>query len=154
MDKIIHKKIMLNIPISSAYKYFTDNELLEQWLAFKADVDPIVGGKYELFWDADNLDQDSTAGCKLLVVDIEKVLNFEWKGPTQFAEIMNQERPLTNVTVFFSEVDESAEVNLLHTGWGEGTEWDNARKWFSSAWGKALDRLVEICDGRPEVIIE
>lgn len=154
MDKIIYKKIVLNIPISSAYKYFTENDLLEQWLALKADVDPIIGGKFELFWDIENLQQDSTIGCRLLIVDSEKILNFEWKGPSQFAKLMNEERPLTNVTVFFSEGVASTEINLIHTGWGTNEAWEEARKWFGSAWGIALDRLVEICNGRTEAIIE
>ena len=43
-----------------AFKMFTDNQLLESWLTNVADVEPIVGGKYELFWEPENREDNST----------------------------------------------------------------------------------------------
>ncbi len=49
MQKIIQIEIELNCDISQAFNLFTVNEKLESWLPEKAEVEPKVGGKYELF---------------------------------------------------------------------------------------------------------
>lgn len=55
IDKIIHCKVKLNCSPRKAFEMFTVNSEIQSWLAESADVEPYVGGKYELFWDA-NID--------------------------------------------------------------------------------------------------
>jgi uncharacterized protein YndB with AHSA1/START domain len=80
---------------------FTVNEHLEKWLAKVADVEPKMGGKFELFWNPKDRENDSTMDCKILALQPNKFLCFEWKGPKQFKHFLNERRPLTNVVVFF-----------------------------------------------------
>ena len=57
---------------------------------------------------------------------------------------MNTVRPLTHVTVAFIPLgDEATDVHLLHTGWHDTPEWNDARQWFEQAWSSAFDTLVE-----------
>jgi hypothetical protein len=120
---------------------FTLNAHLEKWLTVSADVDPKVGGKYELFWNPKDKDNDSTIGCKILAISLGRFLNFEWKGAKQFKHFMNDVKPLTNVTVFFIPRKGSTEVHMIHTGWREGSEWEEARQWFDKAWEDAFEKL-------------
>jgi len=122
---------------------FTVNDHLENWLTMMADVEPKVGGKYELFWNPQDKENDSTIGCRISALQPEKFLSFEWKGPEQFKHLMNTVRPLTNVVVFFITVQESTNVYVLHVGWRNTTEWENARQWFVKAWADALSKLQE-----------
>jgi uncharacterized protein YndB with AHSA1/START domain len=81
MQKIIQIEIELNCDISQAFELFTVEEKLESWLPEKAEVEPKVGGKYELFWDPQNREINSTIGCKITSIEKDKFLSFEWKGP-------------------------------------------------------------------------
>ncbi|UCD92818.1 MAG: SRPBCC domain-containing protein [Methanobacteriota archaeon] len=141
MDKIIYESILLKCNPQRAFDMFTMNEHWEKWLTVAADVDPVVGGKYELFWVPDDRENDSTIGCKVLAVQPGKLLSFEWKGPKQFKHFMNNARPLTNVVVSFIHTEEGTEVHLLHTGWRDTPEWEEARQWFITQWKATFSEL-------------
>ncbi|MBC8277446.1 MAG: SRPBCC domain-containing protein [FCB group bacterium] len=143
MTEIIHLNFRLNLSAGESFRYFTSNALLGKWLAVEAEVEPRAGGKYELFWDPEDRENDSTIGCRVLVCQAPKLLVFEWKGARQFKDFMNKP-PLTTVSVFFTEKDDLTDIHLLHTGWRIGAEWDQARQWFEAAWKGAADKLVSI----------
>jgi uncharacterized protein YndB with AHSA1/START domain len=85
-----------------------------------AAVEPKVGGKDELFWNPEDKENDSTIGCKILALQPNRFLTFEWKGPKQFKRFMNNADPLTQLTVFFIPYRERSrlctEVYLIHSG--------------------------------------
>lgn len=144
MDKIINQKVSLKCTPTEAFQLFTQNKYLESWLTAAADVEPTVGGKYELFWKPDDRENDSTIGCKVLAVQDGSFINFEWKGPQQYNQFMNTRRPFTNVMVTFAKRDTFTDVQLIHTGWGEGSEWDEARQWFEKAWSMSFAELPKV----------
>lgn len=151
MSKIIHRSALLRCTPDLAYEYFTSNDLLGSWLADSAEVEPVVGGKYEIFWDPAIVENDGTRGCKVTAIEPGKFLSFDWRGPTMFEQTMNVADPLTHVVVFFIphvNGDESGtEVHLVHSGWGSGEEWKQARVWFDNAWRIAFGALASLVNG-------
>jgi len=148
MNKVIYRSTRLHCDIHQVFKMFTVNKHLKSWLTKHAEVEPRIGGKYELFWDPDDKENNSTIGCKITTIEKNKVLGFEWKGPPQFKHFMNTAVPLTHVIVFFmpcSQVEPSpcTEVHLIHSGWGDSAEWQEAKVWFDKAWFNALKNLKE-----------
>jgi uncharacterized protein YndB with AHSA1/START domain len=141
LDKIIYLSMILKCSPHKAFEMFTIGEHLEKWLTTSANVEPKIGGRYELFWNPGDKENDSTIGCKVLAIGPDRFLAFEWKGAKQFKHFMNNVRPLTSVTVFFIPCQDSTEVHLLHTGWRDTAEWEEARQWFDKAWGNALAEL-------------
>lgn len=142
MNKIIHCKVKLSCSLQRAFEMFIKNSNVQTWLAESADIEPYAGGKYELFWDVDNKDINSTIGCKITAFEINKLLCFEWKGPEQFSHFMNMAEPLTHVSVLFiPENDDVTEIHLIHTGWRSDENWEEARAWFENVWINALDNL-------------
>lgn len=141
MDKIIYYSISLGCSPHEAFEFFTVNKHLEKWLTEVADVKPKIGGKYELFWNPGDRENDSTIGCKILAITPSRFICFEWKGPKQFKHFMNNVRPLTNVVVFFIPNTEGTDVHLLHTGWRDTAEWEEARQYFVRAWSTAFTAL-------------
>ncbi|MDH5448817.1 MAG: SRPBCC domain-containing protein [Candidatus Bathyarchaeota archaeon] len=141
MDKVIYHSINLKCTFQKAFEMFTVNKNLEKWLTQVADVEPKTGGKYELFWNLEDKENDNTVGCKILALHPNKFLAFEWKGPKQFKHFMNEVRPLTNVVVFFIPCQGGTEIHLLHTGWRNSLEWEEARQWFDRTWMVALSKL-------------
>ncbi|HEX8600105.1 MAG TPA: SRPBCC domain-containing protein [Chloroflexia bacterium] len=151
MSKIIHRSALLRCTPDRASEHFTTNHLLSLWLADSADVEPVLGGKYEIFWDPTVVENDGTRGCKITGIKPGKFLSFDWRGPTMFQQTMNVADHLTHVVVFFIphvNGDESGtEVHLVHSGWGSGDEWEQARFWFERAWGLAFDALEGMVNG-------
>lgn len=146
MEKIILVKENLECDVSTAFKYFTVNSLLEVWLTEKANIDPRVGGKYELFWDPYNREVNSTIGCTITGIEKDRFLSFNWKGPLEFQSFMNIADPLTHVIVFFLfdiKDPNKTVIFLFHTGWRNNLEWQKARLYFENAWSKALQVLKE-----------
>ena len=144
MDRIIHCKATLNCSPRQAFDLFTENRLVQGWLAESADIEPREGGKYELFWDESNKRINSSIGCKVTLALPGRLLCFEWKGPEQFAHFMNTADPLTHVSVFFSPAADgggTTDVYLVHIGWRSGGDWELARQWFERVWQNALAAL-------------
>ncbi|MFX0080292.1 MAG: SRPBCC domain-containing protein [Candidatus Hodarchaeota archaeon] len=146
MENIIKIKEELECLIKTAFDFFIKNDLLESWLTEKANVEPIIGGKYELFWKPENREDNSTIGCKITGIEKHRFISFNWKGPVQFKSFMNTADPLTHVIVFFSPhktVPDKTIVHLFHTGWRKNTEWQKARNYFEKAWSTALEGLKQ-----------
>ena len=144
MERNITCSVNLECASKEAFEMFTVNKKLVEWLCPAADVEPVVGGKYELFWNPEDKEHDSTVGCEITALVEGRYLSFEWKGPRQFAHFMNEAEPLTQVTVFFVPCEGpslSTDVSLVHSGWGDSKEWDEARKWFERAWTSAFKEL-------------
>lgn len=148
MTKILHHSAQLNCDAHRAYEMFTENKLLQSWFTKLADVEPEVGGKYELFWDTEDKENNSTIGCKITALEQDKLLAFDWKGPVQYKHFMNNADPLTHVVVSFIPCGDGTssctEVHVIHTGWRTSSEWEEARKYFERAWSNALEELRKI----------
>ncbi|MBV9957197.1 MAG: SRPBCC domain-containing protein [Acidobacteria bacterium] len=141
MDKIVHLSVRLRCDARRAFEMFTVNHLLESWLVNVAEVEPVVGGRYELFWEPEERENNSTIGCCVTAVEADKLISFEWRSPKQFKHFANQADPLTHVVVSFLASDEMTEVHLIHTGWRSSLEWEEARQWQAGAWGLAFKEL-------------
>ena len=148
MNKILYHTVKLKCDVLTAFSYFTVNEKLQSWLTVRADVEPVVGGKYELFWVPEEPEYDSTTGCKITVLETGKILAFEWKGPRQFSGFMNAADPLTHVVVSFIPTGTPNEpetvIRLVHTGWRDTEKWEEARLWFEKAWNFSFAELKRI----------
>lgn len=147
MGQIIHQQVQLNCAPEIAFRQFTRVERLERWLTKKADVEARIGGKYELYWDIDHPERDSTVGCRITALVPDRMLAFDWKGPQQFSDFMNDADPLTHVAVMFYPAQRGSELYLLHSGWRVSGRWSEAQAYFDRAWIHALKTLQEQIDG-------
>lgn len=149
MDKIVHHSARLRCDARRAFEMFTVNRLLESWLVGVAEVEPVAGGKYELFWEPEDRENNSTIGCRVTAVEAYKFISFEWRSPKQYKHFANHADPLTHAVVFFVPDGESTEVRLIHSGWRSSAEWEAARQWQDRAWAaafKELERRVNEAD--------
>jgi uncharacterized protein YndB with AHSA1/START domain len=132
------------------WRAWTHEADLASWLTGRAKVRAEVGGPYELFWDPEHPDRNSTLGCRLLEVIPLRRLSFTWRGPVQFADLMNAgEPPPTSVRVDFEAISSGrTRVRLEHVGWGAGERWQQARAWQEQAWRGAFDELERFASTR------
>ncbi|MBU2513431.1 SRPBCC domain-containing protein [bacterium] len=142
MDKIIHKTVQLQCDPHKAFEKFTVNHQLESWLCRVAEVEPEVGGKYELFWVPEDRENDSTIGCRVTAIKPNQFLSFEWRSPKQYKEFANSADPLTHVVVFFIPSSVGTDLHVIHSGWRSTAEWEEARQWQDRAWHTVLEALA------------
>ncbi|MGW4397094.1 SRPBCC family protein [Amycolatopsis nivea] len=115
---------------------------LSSWLAEDARVGTAVGEPFELFWDPGNREVNSTIGCRIVEWEEPTRLTIEWKGPVQFASIMNGSPVPTWVSVDLrAGSGNSTILRLRHGGWRSGETWLQARAWHETVWGNALNQL-------------
>jgi uncharacterized protein YndB with AHSA1/START domain len=130
-------------PLAHLWRAWTDNTALQSWLTVKANVVANVGGAYELFWQPETPEQNSTLGCRVLAVEPMRRLSFEWRGPPQFVAVMNTTPLPTRVEVEFEERAGATTMRFAHLGWGSSPEWDAARAWQEKAWLRAFGELAK-----------
>ncbi len=144
--------VRFELPVSPEVTWgaWTENAQLQKWLTRKAAVEPKAGGKYELFWEPDTPDRNSTLGCKITAYEQPTKLAFEWRGPPQFAHLMNTQPFSTHATVSFKAVGASStEILFEHHGWGTSSEWQAARAWQEQAWRGAFEELRKLSFAKP-----
>ena len=144
VDKVIHVSALVAVPAAKAFAYFTSPTLLEQWLTAAADVEERVGGKYELFWQPDDRENNSTIGCRVTALTPGQLLAFQWRSPRQFKSFANTADPLTHVVVALVPEGSGTRVHLIHSGWRSSAEWEEACAWQEKAWTGAFEELKRV----------
>jgi len=141
VDSVIHISVQVAVPPARAFACFTDPALLTKWLTGAADIEQRVGGRYELFWQPDDPENDSTIGCRVTAFAPGQLLAFQWRSPRQFKSFANTADPLTHVVVTFVPEGSGTRIHLIHSGWRSSAEWEEARSWQAKAWTEAFDGL-------------
>jgi uncharacterized protein YndB with AHSA1/START domain len=140
-DRVVHVTTLLAVPPARAFEYFTRTDLLTAWLTAAAEVEPRVGGKYELFWEPSDRESNSTVGCRITALQADELLAFQWRSPRQFKAFANGADPLTHVVVVFIREGTGTRIHLVHSGWRSSPEWEEARTWQERAWSGAFKEL-------------
>jgi len=71
-------------------------------------------------------------GCTILCKEPMKRFSFTWNAPPHLPHVRPQH---TIVELRFSEEgDSGSKLCFVHSGWGEGEEWDQAYQYFENAW--------------------
>lgn len=132
----------LAAPRDVVWKAVATGDGVTRWLCPRAHVEPVVGGAYELFWNPDRPESDSTLGCRVISLSYPRLLQVTWRGSDAVADVMNgPDAPRTEVKVELSPTLDGTRLVLVHSGWGSGAGWERARAWFEAAWRSALERL-------------
>jgi uncharacterized protein YndB with AHSA1/START domain len=140
-SKVVRVEVTIAAPLDWVWWAWTRPERITAWFAAEANIEARPGGSFELFFDPKDHDHQCTKGCNFTLVDPMKRLGFTWKGPDEFANVMNDPASLTSATVTLEEENGKTRVVVEHGGWGKGEEWEKARSWHEMAWGQVLGSL-------------
>ena len=137
---MISLKRTIKAHIQALWHAWTETDKVTKWFSPDANIEPTLGGAYELFFDPKDREHMSTIGCKITEVQTPTSLQFQWKGPDQYAAFMNTP-PQTSVKVTLTEAEEKTTLTVEHDGWKEGPGWRDAKDWHIGAWEGVLDEL-------------
>jgi uncharacterized protein YndB with AHSA1/START domain len=139
-ERAVEKEVVVRASLDQTWDAWTTREGIKSFFAPDARIDPKVGGAFEIY-----IDPGASEGMKgaddmrFMAVQPKKMISFTWNAPPSLPEARKQR---TFVVVRFTAVDEkTTRVNLHHTGWGDGGEWDRAYTYFDRAWGNVLANL-------------
>jgi uncharacterized protein YndB with AHSA1/START domain len=141
-------EIGLDSPLEETWRAWTDAGAITRWFSPEAHIVARPGGAYELFFDPEDHGHMSTKGCTVTELEPMGRLSFSWKGPDQFAGLMNEPVPLTRVRVIFRGENVGTRLSLEHSGWGEGDDWAEAREWHRRAWEGVIGQLKSLLSPR------
>jgi len=141
MEKQINFQIIIPASLPDVWQAWTTEEGARTFFAPAGNIELKPGGAYEMLFNlAAPPGEQGGEGMIILAVQEEKALSFTWNAPPNLPEVRGQ---MTHVILYFEEIkpDETL-VKLVHDGWGEGGEWDQAFDYFTRAWGEiVLPRL-------------
>ena len=139
-ERSIDKEIVVAASLDDAWAAWTTREGIISFLAPDAQVDPRVGGAFQIYFNP--LGAPGSKGAddmRFMALQPKKMLSFDWNAPPHLPNAREQR---TFVVVRFAPVDaKQTKVTLHHTGWGDGDEWDKAYAYFDRAWTNVLANL-------------
>ena len=139
-DRAVTKTVTVQAPVEAVWKAWTTTEGIKTFFASDARVEARPGGPFEIYFNP-----YARPGLKgaddmvFLALQEPRMLSFTWNAPPHLPEVRGQR---TSVTVRLQPAGEGrTEVRLVHTGWGDGGQWDKAYQYFDRAWGNVLANL-------------
>ncbi len=139
-ERAIDKQAVIDAPIAEVWKSWTTREGIESFFAPEAEIDPRIGGAFHIHMDP--LAEPGNKGAddmRFMALQEPTMLSFDWNAPPSLPQARKQR---TLVIVRLASVEPGkTRVDLHHTGWGSGGEWDKTYAYFESAWGNVLANL-------------
>ena len=139
-ERMVRKEVVVNASLDEVWHAWTTNEGAETFFAPKTNIDPTVGGHYEIYFAPDNpWGFRGADDCRVQSIVPMKSLAFTWNAPPDFGVI----RTLHTIVVLrFEELSpKQVKVHFTQMGWGDGEEWDKVYHYFDDAWNVVLGRL-------------
>ena len=146
-DRAIRGEVVVDAPVADVWTAWTTEDGIRSFFAPDCNIELRIDGAYEMFFLLDGEPgKRGGEGVRFLAIQPEKMLSFTWNAPPHLPEARGQ---WTHVVLRFSEVDGGrTRLTLVHDGWGEGGEWDEAFKYFEHAWLEGvLPNLVKLFSG-------
>src|SRR6185436_20798773 len=115
--------------VDDVWTAWTTREGIIGFFAPDAQIDPRVGGLFEIYFNP--LAAPGLKGAddmRFMALQPKKMLSFTWNAPPSLPDARQQR---TFVVVRFEPVaDGQTRVAIHPTGWGDGGEWDKTYTYF------------------------
>jgi uncharacterized protein YndB with AHSA1/START domain len=138
MGRSLEKELFINATPQRVFQALTEQADLERWFVQKAEVDVRPGGAIRFEWAPDAVEIGT-----ILVLDPPHRLSYSWEA---------LEPSATTITFELTAENEGTRLHLIHTGIGEGEDWDSYYTSINSGWNihfKNLTAWLETGTGEP-----
>lgn len=136
--RMVEKELFLRASPERVFRALTDKAELERWFVSRAEVDARPGGAFSFTWQPHEM-----VNGRFVAVEPPHRLVTVWdEGPSLgFTEVTFELTPQGGGTL----------LRLVHTGFGEGDDWDRLYTDIQSGWNSKLEHLRDWLDeGRPK----
>ncbi len=128
IGRTLEKELFIKASPQRVFQALTTREDLERWFLVKAEVDLRPRGAIRFEWGPGIVEVG-----KVLVCEPPHRLSYTWEtfGPGP-----------TTITFELTEEDDGTRLHLIHTGIGEGEDWDTYYNSVNGGWSAHLGDLV------------
>ena len=126
--RTVEKELFIRASPERVFRALTEKADLERWFVSRAEVDARPGGAFSFTWRP-----HETVNGQFVTVDPPRRLVMVWdEGPSLgFTEVAIDLTPHAGGTL----------LRLVHTGFGEGEDWDRLYTDINSGWNAELEHL-------------
>lgn len=139
-ERTIEKQALVKAPVDAVWNAWTTSEGIKTFFAPDARVEPRPDGPFEIYFNP--YGAPGTKGAddmRFLALQPKQMLSFTWNAPPYYPEVRGHR---TSVVVRMRPAGEGqTHVTLVHSGWGDGGQWDQVYAYFDKAWGNVLKNL-------------
>lgn len=128
IGRTLEKEIFIKASPQRVFQALTTKEELERWFLVKAEVDLRPGGAIMFEWGPGMVEVG-----KILVCEPPHRLSYTWEA---------MEPGPTTITFELMAEDDGTHLRLIHTGIGEGEDWDTYYNSVNSGWSAHLVDLT------------
>jgi uncharacterized protein YndB with AHSA1/START domain len=121
----------ISAPPQQVFRALTDAAEIERWFASSAESHPRTGGSYTYRFEFDDSSRNHTYRGEYIEVEAGRTVRYPWQtglGPTE-------------VAFGLEPADGDTRVRLVHSGWGEGADWDASVEQHRQGWDAFLENL-------------
>ncbi len=139
-ERALEKEVVVNASLVEVWNAWTTEKGAETFLGPKTNIDPTVGGHYEVYFAPDQPYgfRGADDGQVQSIVPM-KSLAFTWNAPANFGVLRSLH---TIVVLRFEELGpKRTKVRFSQIGWGNGEMWDKLFAYFDHGWDVILRRL-------------
>ena len=126
--RTLEKELFIKATPQRVFQALTEQADLERWFVKKAEVDVRPGGAIRLEWGPDAVEMGT-----ILVLDPPHRLSYSWEA---------LEPSPTTITFELTAENEGTRLHLIHTGIGEGEDWDHYYTAINGGWNVHLNHLT------------
>jgi len=128
IGRTLEKELFIKASPQRVFQALTTQEDLERWFLVKAEIDLRLGGAIRFEWGPGMVEVG-----KILVCEPPHRLSYSWEatGPGP-----------TTITFELTRENAGTRLHLIHTGIGEGEDWDTYSTAVDSGWSAHLKDLT------------
>lgn len=148
-ERVVEKSVDVAASLDQTWDAWTTREGIVAFMAPDARIEPRVGGAFQIHFDPTAPEGSRGADdMHFMALQPKRMISFDWNAPPSLPLARAQR---TFVIVRFEPLDAArTRVTLVHTGWGDGGEWDQAYAYFDRAWGAVLGNLRKRFEQGPQ----
>jgi uncharacterized protein YndB with AHSA1/START domain len=133
----LRKVVTVDAPLAEVWNTWTTTEGVKTFFGPGARVEATPGGPFEIYFSLNAPEGlRGSEDCRVHSVVPMKLFAFEWNQPPTIPALRGVH---TLVTLRFEELPQGqVRVEMTHSGWGVGEDWDRAYTYFDRAWDAVL----------------
>ena len=137
VGRTLEKELFIKASPERVFRALTTKEDLERWFLVKAEIDLRPGGAIRFEWGPGQFEVG-----KVVVLEPPRRLSYTWEA---------LEPSPTTITFELTAENDGTRLRLIHTGIGEGEDWDNYYNSVNGGWSAHLKDLTSwietgVCD--------
>lgn len=137
MSRSIDLSTEIQAPPEAVFRALVEADELVRWFPSRAESDPRPGGSFTYRFDFGDPEKDHVSGGEYRDVVPGERVSYPWKTPHGPTEVEFRVRPANG----------GAEVQLTHSGWGDGDEWEQSQENHRQGWSFFLENLKAYLEG-------